>query len=77
VSGGLANSGGKNKILVPKERRMLASYEVAGTSRQTIASCKDGGTIPFSIVPSGQNFWRTQTSDCRHWLISGRRFATA
>jgi len=67
----------KTRIFVPKERRKLASYEVAGTARQTIASWKDAGKILFSIVPSGQNFWRTQTIDCRHWLISGRRFATA
>jgi hypothetical protein len=28
----------ETRIFVPKERRKLASYEVAGTARQTIAS---------------------------------------
>jgi hypothetical protein len=57
---------------VAERRRKLASYEVAGVSKQIDLSRKGQWNYPkFSSVLSGRDDLRTIFQPLRSWLISG------
>ena len=62
------------RFIVPKARRKLASYEVAGGGGQNV-SVPDG-TVEVSNVLSGRIEFAARYQTLRVWLISGCPFET-